>query len=93
VLHPENTDKIPANQGFTITMAIKNMETGNFVNPQTNYFSAPQQVNGQGTLIGHSHVVVQKMAALDDDEILDPETFGKPSLCPIDESTALDLLM
>ncbi len=49
---PANGDTIQANTAFTVTMAIKNIETGNFVNAQENYFAAPQQLNGQGQ-VGH----------------------------------------
>ncbi|KAG0656702.1 hypothetical protein C6P46_007004 [Rhodotorula mucilaginosa] len=38
-VNPKNLDVIPPNQDFTIEMAINNLETGNFVNAQTNYFS------------------------------------------------------
>ncbi|KPV73464.1 uncharacterized protein RHOBADRAFT_45427 [Rhodotorula graminis WP1] len=41
--NPKNLDVIPPNQDFTITMAINNLQTGNFVNAQQNYFSAPQR--------------------------------------------------
>jgi hypothetical protein len=73
---PKNNGNIDANKDFTITMAIKNMVTGNFVNPQTNYFSAPCQVDGSGTVIGHSHVVVEKLSALDQTTVTDPNVFA-----------------
>lgn len=57
-------------------MAIKNLETGNFVNAQENYFSAPQQLNAQGVIRGHSHVVIEKVAALDSTTVLDPNVFA-----------------
>lgn len=40
---PPNGATIQANQEFTVQMAINNLETGNFVNADTNYYSAPQQ--------------------------------------------------
>ena len=46
--NPKNGDTIQADQTFTMTMAIKNLETGNFVNAQKSYFAAPAQVNAQG---------------------------------------------
>jgi hypothetical protein len=72
---PANGATIPANQAFTIRMAIQNLETGFFVNAQQNYFSAPQQVNAQGIIQGHSHVVMQKLDSLDQTTIADPERF------------------
>jgi hypothetical protein len=73
---PKNGDTIPADQQFTISMAIQNLQTGNFVNAQQNYFAAPQQVNGQGTIIGHSHVVVEKLTALDQTTATNPNKFA-----------------
>jgi hypothetical protein len=57
-------------------MAIKNLQTGNFVNAQANYFSAPQQLNGQGIIVGHSHVVVETLHALDQTTPNDPTKFA-----------------
>jgi hypothetical protein len=48
--NPKNGDTIQADKTFTMTMAIKNLQTGNFVNAQKNYFAAPAQVNAQGQL-------------------------------------------
>jgi hypothetical protein len=73
---PKNGGTIPANQKFTVQMKIKNLETGNFVNAQQNYFSAPQQLNNQGFIKGHSHVVIQQLPAFDSTDILDPEVFA-----------------
>lgn len=73
--NPKNLDTIKANQAFTISMAIKGMKTGNFVNAANNYFSAPQQVEKGGSIIGHSHVVVQKVSSLTSTEVLDPQKF------------------
>ncbi|KAL5525192.1 hypothetical protein ACEPAF_9061 [Sanghuangporus sanghuang] len=73
---PKNGDTIQANQAFTIQMAINNIETGNFVNAQSNYYSAPQQVNAQGNIIGHSHVVIEQLDSLDQTTVTDPTKFA-----------------
>ena len=52
------------------------METGNFVNAQSNYFSAPQQLNAQGQIVGHSHVVVEQLSAIDQTTPTDPTKFA-----------------
>lgn len=57
-------------------MAINNLETGNFVNAEANYFAAPQQLNAQGLIIGHSHVVVETLQALDQTTPNDPTKFA-----------------
>jgi len=73
---PKNGQTIAANQAFTISMAVSNFETGNFVNANENYFSAPQQLNGQGQIKGHSHVVVEQLTALDQTTTTDPNVFA-----------------
>ncbi|KIO34672.1 hypothetical protein M407DRAFT_240504 [Tulasnella calospora MUT 4182] len=73
---PKNLDTIAPNKDFTVKLAIKNMQTGAFVNPATNYFSAPQQVNDNGQVIGHSHVVIQKINGLSDTAVLDAQKFA-----------------
>jgi transcription initiation factor TFIID subunit 15 len=75
-IFPKNFDILKANQSFTIQMAVKNLETGNFANPDKNYFSAPQQVNANGTVAGHSHFVIQEVANYTDTIPLDPQKFA-----------------
>jgi len=74
--NPKNGGTVAANQQFTISMAINNLATGNFVNAQANYFAAPQQLNGQGVIVGHSHVVVEQLTALDQTTPTDPKKFA-----------------
>jgi hypothetical protein len=73
---PKNFDTIQANKPFTISMAIKNMEAGFFVNAAANYFSAPQFTNGKGQIQGHSHVVVEKLDSLTQTTPTDPKKFA-----------------
>ncbi|KAG0703047.1 hypothetical protein DFH29DRAFT_804000 [Suillus ampliporus] len=74
--NPKNLDVIPPNQAFTVSLAIQGMETGNFVNAQQNYFSAPQQLNGQGQIQGHSHVVIEQLDSLTQTTPTDPSKFA-----------------
>jgi hypothetical protein len=71
-----NQDIAKANEAFTISMAIQNMETGNFVNAQANYFAAPQQLNAQGQIRGHSHVVVEALTSITQTTPTDPQKFA-----------------
>jgi hypothetical protein len=73
---PTNGATIQEKTEFTIQMAIQNMETGNFVNAEENYFAAPQQLNAQGQIVGHSHVVVEALTALDQTTPTDPLKFA-----------------
>ncbi|KAI0312267.1 hypothetical protein OF83DRAFT_1087126 [Amylostereum chailletii] len=73
---PTNLATIQANTPFLIQMAVKNIEMGNFVNPQTNYYAAPQHLNDQGIIIGHSHVVVEALDSLTQTTPTDPTKFA-----------------
>jgi len=73
---PANLDTIAANKAFTVKLAVTNMATGNFVNPATNYYSAPQQLNGQGVIIAHSHITIQQVASLTDTKVPDATKFA-----------------
>jgi len=73
---PANGDSsLVAGTPFTIKLAIQNFQTGSFVNAEENYFAAPQQVNTQGQIIGHSHVVVEALSALDQTTPTNPTKF------------------
>ncbi|KAF9506996.1 hypothetical protein BS47DRAFT_1304542 [Hydnum rufescens UP504] len=72
---PTNNANLAVDTTFTIKMAIKNMVTGNFVNAQANYYAAPCQVDNTGTVIGHSHVVVEALPAIDSTAVTNPTTF------------------
>lgn len=73
---PPNFGTIKAGQTFTIEMAIQNLQTGFFVNAQANYFAAPQQLNKQGQIQGHSHVVVEQLSSIDQTTPTDPKKFA-----------------
>lgn len=73
---PTNGQNIQANTAFNIQMAVNNLETGNFVNADTNYYSAPQQVNAQGTIVGHSHFTVQAVPSFTSTTPLDSTVFA-----------------
>ncbi|KAJ6606388.1 hypothetical protein DFH09DRAFT_1241947 [Mycena vulgaris] len=62
--HPKNLDTIPANIPFNISMKINNIDAGHFTNAKENYYAAPQQLNAQGTIIGHTHVVIETLSSL-----------------------------
>ncbi|KAF7971844.1 hypothetical protein HWV62_19867 [Athelia sp. TMB] len=74
--NPKNMDTISENTPFNVTMNIINMETGNFVNAQSNYFSAPQQLNSQGQIIGHSHIVIEELTSMTQTTPTDPTKFA-----------------
>ncbi|KAJ7115107.1 hypothetical protein C8R43DRAFT_1078355 [Mycena crocata] len=72
---PKNLDTIPFNKTFTIQYTLKNIDAGHFTNAKENYYAAPQQLNDQGTIIGHTHVVIEKIQSLTTTEVTDPNVF------------------
>jgi hypothetical protein len=72
---PLNLQVVPANQSLNFELAVINMQTGNFVNAQTNYFAAPQQLNN-GVLIAHSHITVDQIQSFQDTTVNDPQVFA-----------------
>jgi hypothetical protein len=73
---PTNFGTIPANQQFTAKLKLKNLVAGSFTNANLNYYAAPAEVDGNGVLIGHSHLVIEKINGLGDTEPADPTTFA-----------------
>ncbi|KAF9444962.1 hypothetical protein P691DRAFT_676598 [Macrolepiota fuliginosa MF-IS2] len=72
---PTNFGAVKTGTAFTIKMQIQNMQTGFFVNANENYFAAPQQLNAQGQIQGHSHVVIEALSAIDQTTLTDPKKF------------------
>ncbi|KAI0307526.1 hypothetical protein B0F90DRAFT_1621451 [Multifurca ochricompacta] len=73
---PVNGQDLAPNTAFTIKMAVNHLQTGNFVNAATNYYAAPQQVNGQGDIIGHTHFTVQDIGSFTSTKAEDPSVFA-----------------
>jgi len=73
---PVNGQDIAPNTAFTISMAVNHLQTGNFVNAQTNYYAAPQQVNAQGDIVGHTHFTVQSIPSFTSTTPLDSSVFA-----------------
>ena len=74
---PPNLAVIPHNTTFEITLAVKNFASGYFVNPNTNYFAAPQQLDPTTGLIqGHVHAVVETLHSLHQTTPTNPTKFA-----------------
>jgi len=60
IINPRHNENIATpNTDFTVDLAIINMATGNFTNTETTYMSAPQQLDPQGLVYGHTHITIQ----------------------------------
>ncbi|KAJ7263502.1 hypothetical protein C8J57DRAFT_1436339 [Mycena rebaudengoi] len=58
---PQNNGNIAANKDFLVTMNDRNFCTGVFTNALKTYFAAPQTLDANGLIIGHSHVVIESV--------------------------------
>lgn len=60
IISPQHNENIPhAHKDFTVVIAVDNLHTGQFTNPDTTYYSAPQQLDNNGLILGHSHITIQ----------------------------------
>ncbi|KAH9989414.1 hypothetical protein BJV74DRAFT_455442 [Russula compacta] len=73
---PSNLGAVKANTTFEIKIAIQNLDAGHFTNPDLNYYSAPQQLNSDNVIIGHTHAVVEELPSIDTTDPLDPTRFA-----------------
>ncbi|EGO52371.1 hypothetical protein NEUTE1DRAFT_125873 [Neurospora tetrasperma FGSC 2508] len=77
ILNPKNNDNIQASKTFTIQVKLNNIALGSFTNATSTYYSAPQDVDGSGRVIGHTHVTVQNTGnTLNPTEPLDARQFA-----------------
>jgi len=74
-LFPKNNSTIKANTDFDAKLNVLNFHTGVFTNAQKTYFAAPQTLDSQGLIIGHSHMVIETLTSIDQDTATDPTKF------------------
>ncbi|KAI0972103.1 hypothetical protein F4678DRAFT_68676 [Xylaria arbuscula] len=60
-VNPQNNDDITANQDFQVQIQVANFAPGTFTNADTTYYTAPQDLDGSGNIIGHTHVTIQDL--------------------------------
>ncbi|KAK0729915.1 hypothetical protein B0H67DRAFT_476406 [Lasiosphaeris hirsuta] len=76
ILNPKNGDNLDVGTTFTIQLNVANVQLGAFTNATSTYYSAPQDLNGGGTIIGHTHVTVQDTGnSLNPQQPLDAKQF------------------
>ncbi|KAF9878236.1 hypothetical protein CkaCkLH20_04274 [Colletotrichum karsti] len=76
ITNPQPGVKIKAGTTFNISVQTSHLKAGNFVNPTTNYYTAPQDLDGNGDIIGHCHVTVQDIGSLTATTVPDPSKFA-----------------
>ncbi|KAJ7630462.1 hypothetical protein FB45DRAFT_1027684 [Roridomyces roridus] len=73
---PTNGETLKANTPFNVTLAVKNIQIGTFTAATETYYANPQTLNAQGQIIGHTHIVIEAIDALDSTTVTDPLKFA-----------------
>lgn len=61
ITDPAPGQDVAANTAFTVKVQVAKLAAGSFTNPANTYYAAPQALNGQGLIIGHTHVTIQDL--------------------------------
>lgn len=64
ITSPQPGDRVQPNTTFTVTIRTQHLRAGYLVNPSRNYYSAPQDLDENGDVIGHCHIAVQAIGSL-----------------------------
>ncbi|KAF7364040.1 hypothetical protein MSAN_01062700 [Mycena sanguinolenta] len=65
ITQPAKGATVQANTTFSLQLLATNLQTGVFTSFTSNFLSAPQQLNSAGLVLGHFHVVIDPLDALD----------------------------
>ncbi|KAH7247365.1 uncharacterized protein BKA55DRAFT_571601 [Fusarium redolens] len=75
ITNPQPGVTLQAGTTFNIEVQTSHLAAGNFVNPTTQYYTAPQDLDSNGDIIGHCHVTVQDIGQLQSTTPPDPSQF------------------
>ncbi|KAK2008386.1 hypothetical protein LZ32DRAFT_540081 [Colletotrichum eremochloae] len=64
ITSPRPGDRLPAGVSFNVTVQTAHLRAGVFTNPMANYYTAPQDLDLAGDVIGHCHITIQEMGSL-----------------------------
>ncbi|KDN60614.1 hypothetical protein CSUB01_02113 [Colletotrichum sublineola] len=64
ITSPRPGDRLPARVSFNVTVQTAHLRAGVFTNPMANYYTAPQDLDLAGDIIGHCHITIQEMGSL-----------------------------
>ncbi|KAH8890731.1 hypothetical protein GQ53DRAFT_794701 [Thozetella sp. PMI_491] len=76
ITNPKPADKIPSDTTFNVSIQTAHLNAGHFVNPTTNYYTAPQDLDDNGDIVGHCHITIQDIGSLDSIVPPDPSKFA-----------------
>ncbi|KAK0703900.1 hypothetical protein B0T26DRAFT_733182 [Lasiosphaeria miniovina] len=72
---PQPGDAVTAHATFTVRIQTRNLRAGFLANPGATYYSAPQDLDERGRVLGHCHVVIQDIGSLRATAAPDPAAF------------------
>lgn len=75
ITSPQAGQTIQAGTDFNIVVQTSHLTAGKFTNPTTNYYTAPQDLDNNGDIIGHCHVTVQDIGSMTSTTPPDPSKF------------------
>ena len=75
-VEPKNGATLAPDEKFEVKIQVKNFAAGKFTDPQSTYYSAPQQLNKDGHVLGHTHVVIEPIDSLTTTAVSDPRKFA-----------------
>jgi len=76
ITYPQPGDRLKPNTTFTVSIQTRHLRAGYLVNPTTNYYTAPQDLDENGDVIGHCHISIQNIGSLRTLAVPDPTTFA-----------------
>ncbi|GJN69824.1 hypothetical protein PLICBS_003876 [Purpureocillium lilacinum] len=76
ITQPQPGDTLTSDTTFNVSVQTTHLAAGNFVNPTTSYYTAPQDLDDNGDIIGHCHVTIQDIGSLQATTPPDPTKFA-----------------
>ncbi|KAK0663944.1 hypothetical protein QBC41DRAFT_381034 [Cercophora samala] len=76
ITHPQTNDIVPAQKTFNVTIQTRHLRAGFLVNPSVAYYTAPQDLDEKGDIIGHCHITIQNIGSLRSVDPPDPTVFA-----------------
>ncbi|KAH6915862.1 hypothetical protein BKA70DRAFT_1368202 [Coprinopsis sp. MPI-PUGE-AT-0042] len=73
---PRNGDILTSETTFTVEMVSRNFAGTFMTNSGQAYMTAPQQLSGQGHIMGHYHLVIEELSSFNQTTPTQPETFA-----------------
>lgn len=64
ITYPLPGSTIRANTTFNVSVQTSHLAAGYFVNPNVGYYTAPQDLDDNGDILGHCHITVQDIGSL-----------------------------